>query len=59
VNTKFLGLRTDNHINWNNHIAPMIPQLSAACYAVRSTHNISNISTDINLLCIISFYYKI
>jgi len=45
VNTKFLSLQTDNHINWKNNIAQMIPQLSAACYAVRSTVHISNIST--------------
>jgi len=24
-NTNFLGLQTDNHINWKNHIAQMIP----------------------------------
>jgi hypothetical protein len=24
VNTKFLGLQTDNHINWKNHTEEMI-----------------------------------
>jgi hypothetical protein len=26
VNTKFLGLRTDNHIHWKNHTEQMIPK---------------------------------
>jgi hypothetical protein len=30
VNTKFLGLPIDNHINWKNHIEQMIPKLSGA-----------------------------
>jgi hypothetical protein len=35
VNTKFLGLHLDNHLNWNNNIDQIIPQISAACHAVR------------------------
>jgi hypothetical protein len=35
VNTKFLGIHLDNHLNWNNHIDQIIPKLSAACYMVR------------------------
>ena len=27
VNTKFRGLKIDNHINWKNHIEQMIPKL--------------------------------
>jgi hypothetical protein len=34
VNTNFLGLQTDNHIHWKTHAAQMIPQSSAAHYAV-------------------------
>jgi hypothetical protein len=30
VNTKFLGLQTDNHINWKNHTEQVIPNLSGA-----------------------------
>jgi len=26
MNRKFSGLRTDNHINWKNHIEEMIPK---------------------------------
>jgi hypothetical protein len=30
ANTKFLGLQTDNHLNWKNHIDQMILKLSIA-----------------------------
>jgi len=43
--TEFLGLQIDNHINWKNDIAQMIPVLSAACYGIRSSVHISNINT--------------
>jgi hypothetical protein len=45
VNTKFLDLQIDNHINWNHYVEEMIPELSGACYAVRSVVHISNINT--------------
>jgi hypothetical protein len=45
MNTKFLGLQIDNHINWKIHIKEMINKLSGACYAVRSIVHISNINT--------------
>jgi len=45
VNTKFLGLQVDNHINWKNHFKKMIPKLSGACYTVRSMVHTSNINT--------------
>jgi len=44
VNTKFLDLQIDNHINWKNYI-DMIPDLSGACYAARLMLHISNINT--------------
>jgi hypothetical protein len=34
VNTKFLGLQVDNHINWKNNTEQMIPELHGACYAI-------------------------
>ena len=37
MNTKFLVLQIDNHINWKNHIEQMIPKSSGTCYAGRST----------------------
>ena len=45
VNTKFLGSQTDNHINWRNHTEQIIPNVSAAYYAVSSTVHISNFNT--------------
>jgi hypothetical protein len=45
VNSKFLGLHLDNHLNWKNHIDQMIPKLSGACYTVRSMFHTSNINT--------------
>lgn len=30
VNTKFLHLQIDNHLNWKNHIEQMIPKLNGA-----------------------------
>jgi hypothetical protein len=45
MNTKFLGLYTDNHKNWRNHVEQMIPKLSEACNAVRSVVYISNTNT--------------
>ena len=34
MNTKFLGMDIDDHINWQNCIEEVIPKLSGACYAV-------------------------
>jgi hypothetical protein len=35
TDTKFLGLQTDNHISWKNHIEQIIPKLNAASYTIR------------------------
>jgi hypothetical protein len=45
VNTKFLGMHLDNHLNWNNHIDQIIPKLSAACYAVTQVYHFVNRNT--------------
>ena len=45
LNTKFIGLHIDNHINWKNHIEGMIPKLNGACYAIMSLVHISNIDS--------------
>ena len=44
MNTKFLDIQTDNHLNWKNHTEQIIPKLSAACYAVRSIVHVGNIA---------------
>jgi hypothetical protein len=46
INTKFLGLQIDIHLNWNNHIDKLINKLSGACYAVRSLLHVSNTDTQ-------------
>jgi hypothetical protein len=45
VNTKFLAIHLDNHLNWNNHIDQIVPKLSAACYAVRQMYHFINQNT--------------
>ena len=45
VNTDFLCIQIDNHVNWKNHTEQMIPKLNRACYAVRSMVHINNINT--------------
>jgi hypothetical protein len=45
VNTKFLGLQIDDHLNLKYHIDQLVPKLSGACYAVRSMLYISNTDT--------------
>jgi len=45
LNTPFLGLQINNHLNEKNHIQQVIPKVSDARYAVRSIIHISNINT--------------
>jgi hypothetical protein len=45
VNTNIVGLQTDNHINWKNHIEQMIYKLGGARHAPRLMVLISNIIT--------------
>ena len=51
VNTKPLGLQTDNHINWKNRIEQMVPKSIAASYAVRSKIHISDMNTVKSVYC--------
>jgi hypothetical protein len=44
-NTKFLGLEIDKHLKWKDHIEEILPKLSTACYAIRSTYYTSSIAT--------------
>jgi hypothetical protein len=45
VQTKYLGLDIDSHLNWKTHVDQLVLKLSMACYAVRSLSHISNIDT--------------
>jgi hypothetical protein len=45
INTKFLGLEIDKHMNWKPHIQLILPELSSACYAIRCMKRYSNIET--------------
>jgi hypothetical protein len=45
VNTKFLCLPFDNHINWKNCTEPVICKSSGAYYAIRLMVHIKNINT--------------
>jgi hypothetical protein len=38
VNTKFLSLQIDNHLNWKNHTDQLVPKLSGACHSVGLCH---------------------
>jgi len=51
VNTEFLGLQIDNHINCKNHIEEMIHNLSASYYAIRLMVHISDINTMKSIYC--------
>jgi len=44
INTKFLGLKLDKHIKWKNHINKILPELSRACFVVRSMCTSINMS---------------
>ena len=60
LSLKFLGMQLDNHLNWKDHIDQVLPKLSAACYVVRQMHHICDENTlKINLLCLLSFCYKV
>ena len=45
MNTKLLGLQTDNHIYWKDHTEQIIPKLRAVYFTVKSMVHISNINT--------------
>jgi len=51
LNTKFLVLQIDNHLNWKNHIEQLIPKLSGTCCSIRLMVHIRNINTLISIYC--------
>ena len=54
----FLVYTLINDKNWRNHIEHTIRKLSGACNAVRYMVHISNIKSQIDLQCTLSFCYK-
>jgi len=56
VNLKFLGIQTNSHLNWKNHIDQIIPKLSITCYMVRQMYHICN---NDSLLCLFSLYCEL
>ena len=58
-NTKFLGSEIDNHIKWKNRIKQRISKLSVAGCGVRSVVQTSNAYSQISVLRILPFSYKI
>jgi NADH:ubiquinone oxidoreductase subunit B-like Fe-S oxidoreductase len=57
INTKFLGLKIDNRLNWKNHIDLMITKLSRPCCAIRSMSHIS--STDTHKSIYFAYFHSI
>ena len=43
--TKFLGMHTDNYMNWKNHVEQILPKLSAACFSIRSLIHTLNLDS--------------
>jgi hypothetical protein len=58
VNTNFLGLEIDNHLNWKNHIALMIPKLSRANYAIRLMSLVA-LTYSNKFICLFPFHNEI
>jgi hypothetical protein len=44
TNIKFLGLELDRCVNQKHHIEKILPKMSSACYAVRSTYHFSSVT---------------
>jgi hypothetical protein len=46
LKTKFLGLQTDNNLNWKKYIKYIIPKLSSACFAMRTVTPLLKVDKD-------------
>jgi hypothetical protein len=57
--TKFLGLQTDNNLNWKTHIQYIIPKLSSACFAMRTITSLMKTNFKISVLCLLPFHHVI
>jgi len=45
MNVTFLGLETDEHMNWKTHIEFMLPKLIRVCYVIRYLKHYSTTET--------------
>jgi len=55
--TKFLGMRTDNHMNWKNHVEQIPPKMSAACFSIRNLLHILN--PDILRMVYFAYFHSV
>jgi hypothetical protein len=44
-NITFLGIETDNFMNWKAHVKLILPRIGHACFAIRNIKCCSNIET--------------
>jgi len=45
VDTKFLSVQIDNHLNWKCHMDPILPKLSIAGFVIRQLFYVLNLKT--------------
>lgn len=45
TSTKFLGLKIDEKLKWDEHIKQLIPKLNSACFALRCMNKVASIET--------------
>jgi hypothetical protein len=50
---KFLGMQTDDHLNWKSNVDQILPKMSTACFVVRRLFHTLNI----NVLWMVYFAY--
>jgi len=50
-NIKVLGIHINDSINWNYHIAYIIPKLSTACYIMRNVKSYRLLNTMKTIYC--------
>jgi hypothetical protein len=52
--TKFLGITIKDTIYWESHIGQLLPKLSAACCAVKSSKNVRDSrNVDVGVPCLL------
>ena len=54
-NTKFLGVKMNNTLSWNNHIDLLMKKLSTACYIIRNA-KIYKSTSSLKVICYAFFH---